>query len=225
MAEPVKRSVSEGFVPAAGRSAFTRLYDPVMRVTMRESAWRAAAVDRLAAELEPGDLVADVGAGTGSATAMLSARAPAARVLAIDADPEIIEIGRGKASGKNVTWRRAPVDDLGLDPGSVKAVLVSLLLHHLDHEGKVAGLDEIHRALEPGGLLVVADWGRPDRWTTVPFLALRALDGFGNTADHAAGKIPELIRDAGFEDVETFKAVNTVWGRLELIAARRPVTG
>jgi len=28
----------ERYVPAAGRAAFTRLYDPVMRLTMREDA-------------------------------------------------------------------------------------------------------------------------------------------------------------------------------------------
>ena len=32
---------SERYVPAAGRRAFTRLYDPVVALTMREATFRA----------------------------------------------------------------------------------------------------------------------------------------------------------------------------------------
>jgi hypothetical protein len=54
------------------------------------------------------------------------------------------------------------------------------------------------------------------------FLLLQALDGFENTRDHAAGRLPALLHGAGFEDVTTNARLRTAWGTLELLCATRP---
>lgn len=51
------------------------------------------------------------------------------------------------------------------------------------------------------------------------FLALQALDGFANTHDHAAGRLPDVIRAAGFQSVMTHARLWTAWGSLELLSA------
>src|SRR4029078_6370666 len=57
------------FTPAAGRFAPTRFYDPVGALT-RARLWRALAAMYVAPR--PGDLIADVGCGTGSLAVLLS---------------------------------------------------------------------------------------------------------------------------------------------------------
>ena len=44
---------SRGYVPAAGFRAFTRLYDPVPAVTMRERRFRGVLADRVTRDLPP----------------------------------------------------------------------------------------------------------------------------------------------------------------------------
>jgi hypothetical protein len=71
-------------------------------------------------------------------------------------------------------------------------------------------------------MLHVADWGRPHGpLPRAGFAALRVLDGLEGTRDHAAGRLPGLIAQAGFDAAQTWKRLPTVWGTLELISARR----
>ena len=51
------------------------------------------------------------------------------------------------------------------------------------------------------------------------FAALQLLDGFSNTADHPAGRLPGMIEDAGFSDVESGGSLRTTWGSFELFTA------
>ncbi len=68
--------------------------------------------------------------------------------------------------------------------------------------GLTSWLAELARVLQPGGRLIVVDWGKPTGpMTRIGFRLLRALDGFQNTAEHAAGRVPTLIADAGFNPV------------------------
>jgi hypothetical protein len=48
---------------------------------------------------------------------------------------------------------------------------------------------------------------------------LQALDGFPNTRDHAAGRLPEIITAAGFTEVALEYRMRTAWGSLELLSA------
>ena len=74
--------------------------------------------------------------------------------------------------------------------------------------------------LRPGGRLHIADWGRPATpLLRASFFVLQILDGFDGTRDHAAGRIPELVRATGFADVRVYGRLRTVWGTLELLEA------
>lgn len=53
------------------------------------------------------------------------------------------------------------------------------------------------------------------------FLALRLVDGFAGTRDHAAGRLPDFVTDAGFSAVSVYRRVRTGWGSLELLRALR----
>jgi SAM-dependent methyltransferase len=204
------------YVPAAGRRAFTALYDPVMAATMREGAWRPALVTRILEGLRPDGVIADVGAGTGTLAALLADARPGADVIAIDGDPDVLE----RAARKGVRGRQGLADALPLAARSVDRVVMSLLLHHLDPEAKRAALAEARRVLARGGRLHIADWGRlADPLMRATFLGLQLLDGFAGTRDHVAGRLPGLIADSGFVGVTVDERYRTAWGTLELITA------
>ena len=56
----------------------------------------------------------------------------------------------------------------------------------------------------------------------VAFLMLQALDGFENTRDHAAGRLPAMLVDAGFSEPTTLDRLRTIAGTLELLCAQVP---
>lgn len=203
------------YVPAAGRRGLTGLYDPVMALTMREGTWRPPLVDLVVSGLPRRGAIADVGAGTGRLTLQLMQARPDADVVAIDGDPDVLR----RAAVKGVRGQLGLAGDLPLADDSVDRVVMSLLLHHLDRDTKLEALREARRVLRSGGRLHVADWGRPDVLTRPGFLGLQLLDGFANTSDHGAGRLPGLIEEAGFASVRSGDRFRTPWGRLELLSA------
>lgn len=211
----------ERYVPAAGRAAFTRLYDPFMALTMREAAWRPALVQVAAAVLPRGGTAVEVGAGTGKIALGLAAARPDATVVAVDGDPQILVIARRKRGAEAVDWRHGLAQELPLESDSADVTLMPMVLHHLGTEAKPAALSEVARVLRPGGALVIADFAKPRG--IVPragFVLVRLLDGLDPTRDHARGALPQRIRDAGFNSPELLKRVPTAWGTLELAFAR-----
>lgn len=79
------------------------------------------------------------------------------------------------------------------------------------------------RVLRPGGILFVADWGKPHGpGMRAAFFGLQLQDGFANTADHVRGLVPRYIADAGFTGVERIDRLRTVVGTFEILRADRP---
>lgn len=211
---------AERYVPAAGRAFLTGLYDPIVALTMREPSWRPALLAELSARLPAGGTAIDVGAGTGTFALALAAARPDASVVAVDGDPESLERAQAKPGAATVDWRTGLAGELPIATGAADAVSMSLLLHHLAPAGKQAALADARRVLRDGGSLHVADWGRPrGALPSVGFLALRCLDGFEPTRDHAAGRLGELVAAAGFREPRTWRRLATPWGTLELLAA------
>ena len=193
-----------------------------MALTMRERRWRPALLEAVCETLPRAGTIVDVGAGTGSFAIAVAAARPDAAVLAIDGDADVLERARSKQGADRVEWRKGLAGALPLATGQADVIVMSLLLHHLEPDPKRAALTDARAALRPGGWLHVADWGRPrGALPRAGFAALRILDGRAGTADHAAGRLPALIADSGFADPSPRMRLSTVWGTLELLAARR----
>jgi ubiquinone/menaquinone biosynthesis C-methylase UbiE len=211
------------YVPAAGRAAFTRLYDPVMALTMRESTFRSRLLAAVDTALPADGRVLDIGCGTGTLAIALAAARPDAHVTGIDGDPEALELARAKPGATTITWSDGLATALAQADDSVDAVVLSLLLHHLTPAAKRTALAEVARVLKPGGRLHVADWGRPhDPLMRAAFFALQLIDGFATTRDHAAGALPHTIAAAGFTVAAPHARLRTTWGSLELLTATKP---
>jgi len=112
--------------------------------------------------IEAGQAVADVGAGTGLYEPLLAAAVgPAGKVYAVDIVPQFIEYITEKAAERGldqVEARLSKEDSIDLPAGSVDVVFISDAYHHF--ENYEAMLRSIHRALKPGGKLVVAEFDR-----------------------------------------------------------------
>jgi ubiquinone/menaquinone biosynthesis C-methylase UbiE len=200
----------------------TRFYDAVIAITMREQLFRGRLARQVLEGLPSGGRIADVGAGTGTFAIALAAAVPAAVVVAIDGDPQVFEIAKAKQGAAAVEWKSGLADRLPLADQSCDRVVMSLLLHHLNAEGKRAALAEAHRALRAGGRLHIADWGKPqDPLMRAGLFTLAVFDGFDGIRDHAAGRLPRFVEGAGFIEVERRDRLRTAWGSLELLSAVR----
>jgi predicted methyltransferase len=111
--------------------------------------------------LRPGDAVADIGAGTGLFTMLFADQVgPQGVVYAVDVGPAMLKYVAQRARklglGQIVKTVLNTQDSANLSPDSIDVAFVCDTYHHFEHPGKM--LASIHRALRPGGRLVVIDF-------------------------------------------------------------------
>jgi len=113
------------------------------------------------AALVPRDwVVADLACGAGDVAVRLAPRV--ARVIAVDASPEMLATARRRARGlANVELHEGDLAALPIADATCDAALVVLALTHV--EAPAAALAEMARILKPGGRAVVVDLLRHDR--------------------------------------------------------------
>ena len=213
--------MAERYVPAAGRPAFTRFYDTIVALTMREATFRGRLRAQVLDGLPAAAVAVDVGCGTG--TFAIALAADGAEVIGVDGDAEVLALAHAKPGADAVQWRKGLATALPLPGASADRVVMSLLLHHLDAVDKRTALAEAVRILRPGGRLHVADWGRPrDPLMRAAAWALERVDGPDGLREHLDGALPGLLADAGFVAVAVHDRLRTGWGSLELLSALRP---
>lgn len=163
-----------------------------------------------------------IGAGGGLELVSLATAQRDWRFTGVDPSPAMLELARQAAApfAQRIHLVLGLVDQAPAGPFDGATCL--LTLHFLDRGERLRTLREIHRRMQPGARLVVAHHAPPEgnaeRWMarSVAFGA----DGNSDTAKTAAvGKLmtqrlplltpreeEELLRDAGFVDVELFYA-------------------
>jgi SAM-dependent methyltransferase len=123
-------------------------------------AWQKPAEVVLFLKLDEGDVVADLGAGTGYFMPYLAtAVGNEGKLLAVDIEPGMVDhlAERAAAQGAaNVKAVLADPDDPKLPAGGVDVVLVVDTWHHID--SRLDYLAKLTQALRPGGSVVVVDF-------------------------------------------------------------------
>jgi predicted methyltransferase len=114
------------------------------------------------AHVKPGMSVADVGAGTGLFTRLFAdVVGPEGKVYAVDiAESFLRHIDKTSADRglKNVSTIRATADSSNLAERSIDLAFICDTYHHFEFPEKT--MSSIHRALRPGGRVVVVDFHR-----------------------------------------------------------------
>jgi len=111
-------------------------------------------------DLQPGDVVADIGCGPGFFTVLIAERVrPGGRVAAIDTAPEMLAFLQRRLTVSQLT-QVAPIHSeesrLPLRTETCDRVLLAFVLHELVDPH--AFLTEVRRVLRPSGVGVLADW-------------------------------------------------------------------
>jgi SAM-dependent methyltransferase len=114
--------------------------------------------------LRPGDVVADIGAGTGYLSRRLAKTVgPSGKVLAEDIQPEMLELLTNKMAElriTNVTPVLGTVTDPRLPPGTVDLVVMVDVYHEFDFPYEM--MEAISRSLKPGGRVVFVEFRAED---------------------------------------------------------------
>ncbi len=147
---------------------------------------------------KPGMAVADIGAGTGLFTRQFaSVVGPQGKVFAVDIAQNFLDhIAKTCKEQKleNVVGVRCDQTSCKLEPNSIDAAYVCDTYHHFEFPFKT--LDSIHKALKPGGKLIVVDFKRipgvTKEWTMNHVRAGQPI-------------VEDEIKTAGFRKIEEVK--------------------
>lgn len=210
------------YVPALGRPELTGLYDGVLALVAREGRWRKALLEALAPR--EGELIVDIGCGTGSQAIAIKQSCPGARVIGVDPDPAVLAIAKAKAERASVEieW----VQGLGgqaatlIGEGAADAVISSLVLHQCDVPVKGEILSAMARLARPDGRVLIADYGRQRGLMRLLFRMVQAVDGFERTEFNAVGSLPGLMRSSGLSAVTERDRIATPTGSISLYVMR-----
>lgn len=158
MAETIPAGINASFLdPDADVTRFVRRFEAESREVFKN---RHALVKLM--KLEPGDTVADIGAGTGFFSNLFArAVGPRGSVMAVEISPTMIHHLRDMAANMNLTQLEVvPCTERStkLQPASVDVALICDVYHHFAHPAET--MASLHDAMRPGGRLYLIDFER-----------------------------------------------------------------
>jgi ubiquinone/menaquinone biosynthesis C-methylase UbiE len=144
------------------------------------------------AEAEPGELAADIGAGTGFITEGLLARG--VRVIAVDQSQEMLSQMQFKfGTIPGFEYRLGTAEALPIEDGKLNYVFANMYLHHV--EDPAASIKEMVRTLQAGGRLVITDLDQHE----FKFLVEEQYDRWMGFKREDVGR---WLSDAGLKEVQ-----------------------
>jgi len=174
------------------RAYFDRIAEAIEHEYLPGRTWEGLA--KAAIRLLPRARVADLGIGGGELTLLLCTASE--KVIGVDASRAMLERVRAKAKRagvSNLELRHGEIESLPLADGEVDLAILSQALHHAEQPQRA--LAEAHRALAPGGRLLVLDLLKHKaRWTREKFQD--RWPGFQEA------ELSSALAEAGFRDVD-----------------------
>lgn len=212
--------MSRDYTPAAGYHWLTPFYDLGVAVLTREGRWRQALVRQLAPQ--PADIILDLGCGTGSLLLRIGKVAPTATLIGMDPDPAVLTRARKWFAEEKIVveLRTRFAREAGnlVDDRRPTKIVSSLVFHQVPMAEKKAALAAAYKALAGGGEVHIADYGLQRTWLMRTLFrgVIQNLDGREDTEPNARGVLPDLMRAAGFKDVEETLVFPTPSGSISL---------
>lgn len=121
--------------------------------------------------LKPTDVVADIGAGTGYFSFRIARKTPQGKVLAIDIQPEMLEMIEFLKKENNITNVEpvlGTINNPNLPESSVDLALMVDAYHEFSYPYEM--MQGLVKALKPGGRVVLVEYRREN-----PFIPIKAL--------------------------------------------------
>ena len=144
--------------------------------------------------LSPDWVVGDLGAGTGAFSEML---APfVGSVVGVERSVEMLAAARLRLEGvDNVDLRQGDLEELPIVDGELDVAVLALVLHYVVDPALV--FKEVHRALGPGGRVIVVDMRAHERGHGYAERMGHVWPGF------ELGQVEKWLADAGFDVART----------------------
>ncbi|MBX2818044.1 MAG: class I SAM-dependent methyltransferase [Rhodothermaceae bacterium] len=127
-----------------------------------------------ALELEPTDVIADIGAGTGYFAFRISPSVPGGKVFAVDIQQEMIDVINQRINDEgteNIEPVLGTIEDPNLPAESVDVAIIILSYHEFSHPKEM--MEKIVESLKPGGRLLLVEYRGED--STLPISPLRRM--------------------------------------------------
>jgi arsenite methyltransferase len=162
---------------------------------------------RAALAAKPGECILDVGCGPGFfVTELLDEVGADGVIVGIDASPQMLAVAARRCEGRpNVRFDQADATSLPVDDASFDAALSVQVLEYVPDIP--AALAELHRAVRPGGRVVIwdVDWATVSWYSHDPQRMRRVLRAWDAHLAHPS--LPQTLaaqlRSGGFIDVHT----------------------
>ncbi|MDQ1517106.1 MAG: arsenite methyltransferase [Actinomycetota bacterium] len=153
----------------------------------------------------PGERILDVGCGPGFyERELLDEVGEQGSIVAVDASPDMLALARRRCDGQgNVSFLDGTATALPVDDGDFDAALCVQVMEYVADPS--AALAEMHRALRPGGRVLVwdVDWATVWWHSDDPDRMRRVLTGWDEHLVHPSlpHTLGAQLRAAGFSDV------------------------
>jgi ubiquinone/menaquinone biosynthesis C-methylase UbiE len=203
LTESVRRGSNPHRIPATEEGGATlAAFIGAMHVVGREASREIAR----ACDLGACDRLLDIGGGSGTYTIAFLERHPGLHAVLFDL-PEVIKMAEARLQEAGLRERVTLVagdfyrDEL---PPDCDAALLSAIIHQNSPAQNVALYEKIHRALRPGGRLIIRDHIMDEDRTHPPQGALFALNMLvctegGDT--YTLAETEQALHDAAFEEI------------------------
>jgi ubiquinone/menaquinone biosynthesis C-methylase UbiE len=147
---------------------------------------------------------------------------PDSQVYGLDGDPEILPLARRKASRyrAKIDFEAGNVTALPYADRSFDRVLSTLVMSVLNTENKQLAMREAYRVLKDGGELYIGDFGSPHTWWGR--LVAPVVRQFEPISDNLDGRLPVMIREAGFRNTAEVARYATLFGTISILSGQKP---
>jgi ubiquinone/menaquinone biosynthesis C-methylase UbiE len=178
-----------------------------------------ASIDRTLAELDlaPGEVLLDIGCGTGVLLERVAQRQPRARLYGSDLSGAMLAMARSRLASP-IQLLQANAEALPMASASIDVLVSTSAFHFIRHPARA--MSEIRRVLRPGGRLIITDWCRD-------FLTGRLLDWYLKAYDNAhyhtygSTEFARLLDDNDFDSISLSRyRINWFWGLFTATAIR-----